>query len=59
MMTTPQETPSPTQEIEVIWQATPTPRLLGVMVCLRRDQSPEGFHKVSLNPLVVGVMPAS
>ena len=58
MMTTPQKTPSPTQELEVVWQVTPTPSFLGVMVCLRIDQSPEGAHKVSLNPLMVGVMSA-
>ena len=57
-MTTPQETPSPMQELEVIWQATLTPSFLGVMACLRRDQSLEGAHKVSPNPLAVGVMSA-
>ena len=58
MTTTPQETPSPTQELEVVQQVTLTPGFLGVMACLRRDQSLEGAHKVSLNPLVVGVMSA-
>ena len=57
-MTTPQETPLPTQELEVIQQVTLTPSFLGVMVCLRRDQLLEGAHKVSLNPLAVGVMSA-
>ena len=57
-MTTPQETPSTMQELEVIWQATPTPGFLGVMACLRTDQSLEGVQKVSPNPLVVGVMSA-
>ena len=28
------------------------------MACLRRDQSLEGAHEVSLNPLAVGVMSA-
>ena len=28
-MTAPTETPSPTQELEVIWQVTPTPGFLG------------------------------
>ena len=58
MMTTPQETPLPTQELEVIWQATQTPGFLGVMACLRRDQSLEVAHEVSPNPLAVGVMSA-
>ena len=58
MMTTPQETPSPMQELEVIQQATLTPSFLGVMACLRRDQSPEGVHKVSPNTLVIGVLSA-
>ena len=58
MMTTPHETPSPTQELEVIWQVTMTPSFLGVTACLRRDQSPEGVHKVSPNLLAVGVMSA-
>ena len=58
MMTTPQETPSPTQELEVIWQATLTPSFLGVMACLRRDPPLEETHKVSPNLLVIGVMSA-
>ena len=58
MMTTPQKTPSPTQELEVIWQVTPTPSFLGVMACLRRDQSLEEAHAVSLNQLAVGVISA-
>ena len=58
-MTTPQETPLPTQEVEVVWQVTLTPCFLGVMACLRRDQSLEGVHEVSPNPLAVGVMSAS
>ena len=58
MMTTPPETPSPTQELEVIQCATPTPGFLGVMACLRRSHSPEEIPKASLDPLVVGVMSA-
>ena len=60
MMTTPQETPWPTQELEIICQATlPTPSFLGVMAAsLRRDESLEGAHKVSPNPVAVGVMSA-
>ena len=58
MMTTSQDIPLPTQEVEVIWVATLTPCFLGVTACLRRDQSPEGVHEVSLNLLEVGVMPA-
>ena len=56
MMTTPPETPSPTQELEVIWQVTQTPSFLGVTACLRRSQSPEEVHEVSPDPLAVGVM---
>ena len=56
-MTAPPETPSPTQELEVIWQAMLTPRFLGVMACLRSQLSEE-VHEVSLDPLVVGVMSA-
>ena len=55
-MTTPQKIPLPTQELEVVWWATPTRSFLGVMACLRRDQSPERMHKAFPNPLVVGVM---
>ena len=55
-MTTPQETPSPTQELEVICQATLTPGFLGVMACLRKDELLGGAHKVSPNPLTVRVM---
>ena len=57
MMTTPAETPSPTQELEVIWWAMPTLSFLGVTACLR-SQSPEEVHKASLDPLAVGVMSA-
>ena len=57
-MTIPQETPSPTQEVEVIQQATLTPSFLGVTACLRKDQSPEGVYEVSPNLLAVGVMSA-
>ena len=55
-MTTLQETPLPTLELEVIWQVTLPPSFLGVMACLRRDQSPEGAHEVSPDSLMVGVM---
>ena len=55
-MTTPQEAPSPSQELEVVWQVTPIPSFLGVMVCLRRDPPSKEAHKVSPNPLAVGVM---
>ena len=55
-MTTPPETPTPTQELEVVHWATPTPSFLGVMACLRRSQLPEEVHEVSQDPLVVGVM---
>ena len=58
MMTSPPETPSPTQELEVVWQVTLTPSFLGVMACLRRSQLPEEVHEVSLDPLVVGLMSA-
>ena len=36
----------------------PTPCFLEVMTCLRRDESLEGAHKVSPNPVAVGVMSA-
>ena len=52
------ETLSPTQELEVIWQATLTPGFLGVMACLRRSQLLEEVLEVSLDPLAVGVMSA-
>ena len=55
-MTTPQEAPLPTQELEVIWQVTLTPSFLGMMVCLSRDPPSEEAHEVSPNPLAVGVM---
>ena len=55
-MTTPQETPSPTQKLEVVWKVTLTPSFLGVIACLRRDPSLEEAHEVPLNPLAVGVM---
>ena len=58
MMTIPQETPLPTQELEVVCQVMPTPSFLGLMVCLRREESLEGAHEVSPNKLVVGVMSA-
>ena len=56
MTTTPQETPSPTQELEVAQQATPPSGFLGVMACLRRYQSLGGAYKVPPDPLAVGVM---
>ena len=56
--TTPQETPSPTQELEVAWQVTPPSGFLGMIACLRRYHLPEGAHKVPPDPLVVGVMSA-
>ena len=52
-MTNPPETPSPTQELEVIWQAMLTPSFLGVMACLR-SQSLEEVYEASLDPLAVG-----
>ena len=56
-VTTPlQEIPSSTHKLDVIWQATLPPSFLGVTACLRRDQSPEGAHEVSPDPLMVGVM---
>ena len=57
-MTTPLETPSPAQELEVIWQVTPIPSFLGVMACFRRSQSLEEVHEASPDPLAVGVMTA-
>ena len=56
-MTAPPENPSPTQELEVIWQAMLTPSFLGVTACLR-SQLREEVHKASLDPLAVGVMSA-
>ena len=35
MMTAPPETPSPTQELEVVWWTMQTPSFLGVTACLR------------------------
>ena len=58
MMTGPPETPSPTQELEVIWQAMLTPSFLGVMACLG-SQSLEEVHEASPDPLAVGVISAS
>ena len=57
VMTAPPETPSPTQELEVIWWAMPTPGFLGVTACLR-SQPPEEVHEASLDPLAVGMMSA-
>ena len=56
MTTTLQETPLTTQELEVVMQATPPSSFLGVTACLRRHQSPGKAHKVSPDPLMVGVM---
>ena len=56
-MTTPPVTPSPTRELEVLWQVMLTPSFLGVMACLR-SPLPEEVHKASPNPLAVGVMTA-
>ena len=53
----PSRDPLPTQELEVIWQAMPTPNFLGVMACLR-SQLLEEVHEAFLDPLAVGVMPA-
>ena len=58
-MTTWQEPPLLTEELEVVWQAMPPPGLLGVAACLQRDQVPEGVCKVSSDPLTIGVMLAS
>ena len=58
MMTTPQETPSPTQELEIVCQAMLTPSFLGVTAHLRRDESLEGAHEVFPNLVAVGVMSA-
>ena len=58
MMTTPQETPSPTEEVEVIWQETLPSDFLGVMACLRGEHSLEEAYEESLNLLAVGVMSA-
>ena len=57
MTTAPPETPSPTQELEVTWQATLTPRFLGVIACFR-SQLLQEIHEVSPDPLAVGVMSA-
>ena len=59
MMTAPPETPSPTQELEVVWAGDMLiPCFLGVVACLR-SQSVEGVYEASLDPLAVGVMSAS
>ena len=57
-MTNPPETPSPTRELEVIWQMMLIPSFLGVMACLR-SPLPEEVHEASPDPLVVGVMTAT
>ena len=44
------------QELEVAQQVTLPSSFLGVMACLRRDQSPEGAHEVPPDLLAVGVM---
>ena len=56
VMTPLQEISLPTQELEVVWWTTPPTSFLGVMACLRRDQSLEGTHEVSPDLLMVGVM---
>ena len=53
-MTTPPETPSPKQELEVVQQATLIPGFLGVMACLRRSHLPEEVHEVSPGPIGSG-----
>ena len=54
---TPTETPSPTQELEVVWLVTLAPGFLGVTACLRSN-SLEEVPKGPSGPLVVGVMTA-
>ena len=57
MTTGPPETPTPTQELEVIRWAMLTPSFLGMTGCLR-SQLLEDVHKASPDPLAVGVMSA-
>ena len=57
IMTTPPETPSPTQELEVIQQVTLAPSFLGVTACLRSPLLEE-VHEASRDPLAMGVMTA-
>ena len=58
MVTTLQETLLPTQELEVICWAAPTPGFLGVMACLRRDEKtgrdPQKIPKPSCSRSDVG-----
>ena len=56
VMTPLQEIPSPTWQLEVIWQATLSPSFLGVTECLRRAQTPERVSEVSPDLLTIGVM---
>ena len=47
------EPPSPTRELEVVWQVMLPPGFMGVTACLQRDPSPEMVHKVSQDPLSI------
>ena len=43
--------PSPTKELEMVWQVMPPPGFMGVTACLQRDPLPEKVHKVPQDPL--------
>ena len=45
------EPPSPTKELEMVWQVMPPPGFMGVTACLQRDQSLEKVHEVPQDPL--------
>ena len=55
MRMAPTDAPSPTQELGVVQQWTPTPGFLEVTACLR-DQLPEEVPKAPLGSLSVGMM---
>ena len=50
------ESPSPTRESDVVWQAMLPPGIIGVAACLWRDQSPKEVCEVPPDPLRVAVL---
>ena len=51
MQTTQSEPPSPTKELEIVWQVMPLPGFTRVTTCLQRDKLLEKVCKVPHDPL--------
>ena len=62
-LASPQRTPTPpkpsllVQELEVIPPMMPAHSFLGLMACLKKDESPERAPKASPSPLAIEVVP--